>query len=420
MKIKRISSREILDSRGNPTVCSSVELTDGVIVEASVPSGASTGEREEKELRDDDKSRYQGKGVLGAVSNVNKVIGPALVGLDAKDQEKIDHKMCSLDGTKTKERLGANAILSVSFAVAKAEAISEELELFEYLAMLYGNKRKKFKLPVPMFNILNGGKHARNMIDIQETMIVPVNIRGFKRRLRAGSEIYHVLGNILSNEGYEVGLGDEGGYAPELEKNEEVFAKVKEAVTQAGYTEKEVRIAIDLAASELFKGGKYFLKKEEESFSSSQLIDLLASWVKKWRLLSVEDGLSEDDESWKELTSKISPALSIGDDFFTTNPERIELGAKEKMATGVIIKPNQIGTVTETLEAVRKAKEGGLAVVVSHRSGETEESFIADLAVAVEAEYIKSGAPARSERLAKYNRLCKIEDELKTKGNERR
>lgn len=415
MKIHSISSREILDSRGNPTLSTTVELSNGVIASASVPSGASTGANEAIELRDVQSSRFLGMGVTSAVSNVNNVLGPALLGNDAADQEKIDNLLCELDGTKNKKNMGANAILSVSLAVARAEAISREEELYEYLSFLYwGKKKEKFIIPTPMFNILNGGKHTQNTIDIQETMIVPKGLKNFSEKLRAGSEIYHHLANILDNAGFSTGLGDEGGFAPRLAKNEDVFQYVTKAIKDSGYNPEKIRVSIDLAATEFFdkKTGIYHLKNENKNYTSQKLLEKLVSWAKKYKLFSIEDGLSETDPGWKELTKNISPTLTIGDDLFTTDAEKIELGAKEKIAHGVIIKPNQIGTLMETYAAIKKAKEGKLKIIVSHRSGETEDSFIADLAVAVEADLIKAGAPARSERLAKYNRLCKIEDEI--------
>lgn len=414
MRIHVVSAREILDSRGNPTVCASAELEDGVIAEASVPSGASTGEREAKELRDRDSKRFEGMGELQAVSNVNNIIGPALVHFDGANQRGLDAKLCELDGSKDKSNLGANAILAVSLANARAQAISADLELFQYLNVMFlGALKKKYTIPTPMFNVLNGGKHAENNVDVQEAMIVPAGLKTFEEKLRAGAEIYHVLRNNLINKGYEVGLGDEGGFAPNLRVNEEIFDLLESAIKESGYPGNKISISIDMAASELFSGGKYHMHDAQTNLSSDEMIEKISGWAGKYNLLSVEDGLDQDDGSWEKLTGGIAPVISIGDDLFATNPAKIEQGAKEKIATGVIIKPNQIGTLSETLEAVRKAKEGGLTVVVSHRSGETEDSFIADLAVAVGADFIKAGAPARSERLAKYNRLSKIEDVIK-------
>lgn len=413
MRIHSATAREILDSRGNPTVAASVELENGTIAEASVPSGASTGSHEDIELRDRTSDRFFGMGVLEAVGNVNNIIGPAIMGLDAGEQREIDKKICELDGTKNKGNLGANATLAVSLAVSRAASISAGSELFEYLSFLYFEKKEKIsKIPTPMFNILNGGSHAKNNIDIQETMVVPQGFKTYEEKLRAGAEIYHALRNILINQGLEVGLGDEGGFAPNLSKNEDIFEIIEKAIKEAGYDDKKIMISIDLAATSLFDASKktYHLSNNNKNLTSEQLTLLVSQWVKKWKLLSVEDGLSEDDPLWIKLTEKIAPAISIGDDLFTTDPEKIEIGGQKRVAGGVIIKPNQIGTLSEAMEAIRKARESNLKVIISHRSGETEDSFIADLAVAVEADFIKSGAPARSERLAKYNRLSKIED----------
>lgn len=442
MKIHSVTSREILDSRGNPTVCAAVELTDGVIAEASVPSGASTGKDEAHELRDGTKGRFMGMGVLAAVKNIDEVIGPALVQFEGADQKSLDHKICELDGTKRKENLGANAILAVSLANARAQSISAGLELFQYLGLLYsGALRKNYTIPTPMFNVLNGGKHAENDVDVQEAMVVPLKLKSFEQKLRAGSEIYHILRNNLINKGYDVGLGDEGGFAPDIGANEETFGLLETAILDAGYSQDQVRMSIDVAASELLDtqlaqpphlggegsshlrgersprlsespGNFYHLHNIQKTLSSDDMIAMISAWVKKYNLFSVEDGLSESDAAWGKLTEGIAPALSIGDDLFVTDPAKIKQGVKAKIAGGVIIKPNQIGALTETLEAVKEANKGGFSVVVSHRSGETEDSFIADLAVAVEADFIKAGAPARSERLAKYNRLSKIEDVL--------
>lgn len=438
MRIHVVTSREILDSRGNPTICASCELEDGVIAEASVPSGSSTGEKEAKELRDKNPKRFEGMGELLAVSNVNNIIGPALIHFEGSNQKELDAKLCELDGSPDKSNLGANAILAVSLANARAQAVSAGLELFQYINTLFlGALKRKYTIPTPMFNVLNGGKHAENNVDVQEAMIVPAGLKTFEEKLRAGAEIYHTLKNILINKGYDVGLGDEGGFAPNLGANEEIFSLLESAIKESGYPNAQVKISIDVAASELFmtggrsdlkpacrqsrdaprsdlpgSGGQYYLHDVQSGLSSDAMIKKISDWVEKYHLFSVEDGLSENDSSWGFLTKAITPAISIGDDLFATDPRRIELGAKEKTANGVIIKPNQIGTLTETLEAVKKAKEGKFTVVVAHRSGETEDSFIADLAVAIGADFIKSGAPARSERLAKYNRLSKIEDVL--------
>ena len=413
MKIEKITAREILDSRGNPTVAATVYLADGVMAEASVPSGASTGATEAVELRDTTAKRFSGQGVMGAVSNIEKIIGPSLVGQDASFQQKIDKIICDLDGTPEKKKLGANATLAVSLAVARAQATSDDLELFEYLSVKYrGSFGKNFALPTPMFNILNGGKHADNNIDIQETMIVPVGLKTFADKLRAGSEIYHALRGSLASEGYETGLGDEGGFAPSLKDNEEVFHYLQSAVTDAGYNLNKIRISLDVAADSLYnpKSNTYILEGGKKDFDAHRFIKLIFSWVKKYHLFSVEDGLAEEDKKWPELTKTIAPALSIGDDLFTTHSDKINEGVKNHLANGVIIKPNQVGTLTEAFQAIKVAQKNKFKVIISHRSGETEDSFIADLAVAVGADFIKSGAPARSERLAKYNRLLKIEE----------
>lgn len=412
MKIADIRAREILDSRGNPTVSALVSLSDGVVAEASVPSGASTGSSEDVELRDQDKKRYAGLGELRAVENVTNIIAPALIGLDAKDQRKIDKTLCDLDGSENKKNLGANAILAVSLAVARAQSLSDNLELFEYLAVKYrGSFGKKFTLPTPMFNVLNGGKHSDNKVDIQEAMIVPTGLMTFADKLRAGSEIYHTLRNNLIGDGYGVGLGDEGGFAPDFAKNDLVFKYLNEAISDSGYNSRKVRIALDVAASSFYdEGSELYTLQDQGKISSTKLIKLITGWAKKYKLLSIEDGLWERDKSWKELTKEIGPAFSIGDDLLTTHAQKIKKAAAEKLANGVIIKPNQVGTLTETFQAIKEAQKNKFKVIISHRSGETEDSFIADLAVAVGADFIKAGAPARSERLAKYNRLLKIEE----------
>lgn len=419
MKIEKISAIEILDSRGNPTVETTCVLSDGSLARASVPSGASTGKDEAAELRDNDKDRFLGMGVLSAVACVNEKIAPVITGLDAKDQKKIDKTLCELDGSVGKENLGANAILSVSIACAKAQAVSDEMELYEYLSVKYKKIHGgKYSLPTPMFNILNGGKHAKNSVDVQETMVVPTIRKSFAEKLRAGSEVYHTLRSVLTSEGLSVGLGDEGGFAPDLRTNEDVFKMVSRAISEAGYSRSMVRISVDVAADSLYnpKTKTYGFKGDSHDVDSARMIKILKGWAEKYNFLSVEDGLYEKDPHWAELTRELKPALSIGDDLLTTNPEKIKRAAREKIANGVIIKPNQIGTLTETLEAVRIAQKNKFKVIVSHRSGDTTDSFIADLAVAVGAEYIKAGAPARSERLAKYNRLLLVEEIL----NERR
>lgn len=413
MEIVKIEAREILDSRGNPTVSAICELADGSIGEASVPSGASTGSKEAVELRDGG-DRYGGLGGLLATQNVNQKISPAVSGRKFQDQRQFDSFLIELDGTPTKSKLGENAILAASISYAKARAISEEKELFEYLAENYPLFDGGYRLPTPMFNILNGGKHAGNNIDIQETMIVPIGIKSFREKLRAGSEIYHALRKILANEGLEVGLGDEGGFAPDLEKNEAVFTWAQKAILAAGYDLKKIRLATDVAANSFWDPRKenYTLNSDNVRLKSEKMIEKIINWSESYNLFSVEDGLSEDDPWWGKLTRQLNGRISIGDDLFVTDPKRIKAGAAKKLANGVIIKPNQIGTVSEALEAVWEARQAKMTVVVSHRSGETEDSFIADLAVAVSADFIKSGAPARSERLAKYNRLSRIEEIL--------
>lgn len=415
MKISKISAREILDSRGKPTVAASCFLSDGIMAEASVPSGASTGQEEAFELRDKDKDRFYGMGVLLAVSNVNDIIGPALVGMDAKDQIKIDKTICKLDGTENKKNLGANATLAVSMVVARAQAFSDEIELFEYLSVKYkGARGGQYKLPTPMFNILNGGKHAKNNVDVQETMIVPVGLKTFEKKLQAGAEIYHILRNELISEGFSVELGDEGGFAPDFKVNEDVFKQVQKAIKESSYSLSSIKISTDIAAGSFYneKSKTYQLENGALDLDSKRMIKLIKKWVTCYKLFSIEDGLFENDLNWTELTKEIRPAYSIGDDLLTTHPKKIKNAAKKKMANGVIIKPNQIGTISETLKAIKVAQKNKFKVIVSHRSGETADSFIADLAVAVGANFIKSGAPARSERLAKYNRLLKIEEIL--------
>jgi enolase len=414
MKIEKITAREILDSRGNPTVAATVGLADGVVAEASVPSGASTGKTEAVELRDGG-TRFGGQGVQGAVKSINGLINRELTGLDAKDQQKIDKILCDLDGTENKSRLGANSILAVSLAVAKAQALSDDINLFEYLSVKFrGSFGKKYNLPAPMFNIINGGKHASNSLDIQEAMIVPVGLATFAEKLRAGSEIYHTLRASLVSDGYDTGLGDEGGFAPDLKNNEEIFKYLNTAIKTAGYSAKKVRISLDVAADSLYnpKSNTYLLNGDQKDLDSARFLRLLAGWTKDYNLLSVEDGSAEDDKNWAQLTASLRPAFSIGDDLFTTHAAKIKIGAENKLANGVIIKPNQVGTLTETFQAIKMAQKNGFKVIISHRSGETEDSFIADLAVAVGADFIKSGAPARSERLAKYNRLLKIEETI--------
>ncbi len=414
MKIISITASEILDSRGNPTVSAVCELENGALGQASVPSGASTGAQEAKELRDGGK-RYMGMGVLTAVERVNTTIRKNLVGKNFDDQISLDKFLCNLDGTPKKSFLGANAILAVSMSFARAMAIAESKELFEYLSFNFSGKEiKKFNIPTPMFNILNGGEHSSNNIDIQETMIVPIGFNYFRDKLRAGSEIYHYLKNMLINSGYDTSVGDEGGFAPNFLNNEDILKNIEEAIEKSGYSKGKVRISLDVAANSFYQAGHdiYYLAADEKHITSLELINLLSRWSKKYKLFSIEDGLNENDKNWAKLTLKISPTLSIGDDLFVTDENRIGIGANNNLANGTIIKLNQIGTVSEAFMAVKKAKKEKMKVIVSHRSGETEDSFIADFSVACRADFIKSGAPARSERLAKYNRLIRIEELL--------
>jgi len=409
MFIESIQAREILDSRGNPTIHVSVMLDDGAIGEAAVPSGASTGAHEAVELRDGG-PRYGGKGVQKAVANVNQHISRALKDIPATEQRVVDRIMRELDGTPNKSRLGANAILGVSLAVARAAAESMGVPLYRYLGGPAAHR-----LPVPMFNILNGGKHAEDSTDFQEFMVMPVGAETFSEGLRMGTEIYHALKTLLHDKGLSTSVGDEGGFAPSLEGNEAAVQVVLEAIERAGYKAgSDAVIALDPAATELFAGGKYTLAKEKRVLTSKQMVEHWSSWVEKYPIGSIEDGLSEDDwEGWSAMVAKLGDRCQIvGDDLLVTNVERIRRGIAEKAANSVLVKLNQIGTLTETLEAVESAHRAGWTAVISHRSGETEDTFIADLAVATGAGQIKTGAPGRSERTAKYNRLLAIEAEL--------
>ena len=408
MSIRSVFAREILDSRGNPTVECELTLQSGESVRASVPSGASTGKYEAYEMRDGDASRYFGKGVEGAVKNVNTEISEALVGLSVYDQRKIDTLLCSLDGTEQKSRLGANAILSVSMAVAKAGAKAAKEPLWAYLA-----REKKTRLPVPMMNILNGGAHAKNGLDVQEFMVVPVGASTFKDGVRMGAEIFHTLGKLLSRAGFSVGVGDEGGYAPELKNEEEALKWIEEAISTAG-CEGKVKISLDVAASEWATENGYLMPKSNRKFAAEEMIAWTVDLCERHPILSVEDPLGEDDFSaFQTLTKELGErVLIVGDDLFVTNTRRLALGIEKRIANTILIKPNQIGTVSETLDVIRLAKENGYKHILSHRSGETEETFISDLAVATEAYLIKTGAPSRSERVAKYNRLLRIAEQI--------
>ena len=406
-----IYAREILDSRGNPTLEVDVFLETGAFGRAAVPSGASTGEREALEMRDGDKSRYLGKGVLKAVDNVNNEIADELIGMNAEDQVAIDMKMLALDGTEYKSKLGANAILGVSLAVAKAAADEAGQSLYKYIGGAGARE-----LPLPMMNILNGGAHADNNVDIQEFMIMPAGAANFAEALRMGAEIFHALKSVLKSKGYNTAVGDEGGFAPNLKSNEEALEVIMEAIVKAGYRPGEdVLLALDVASSELFKDGKYTLENEAQKVkTAAEMVDFYENLVNKYPIISIEDGMAENDwDGWKLLTDRLGKRIQIvGDDLFVTNPGILKEGIKKGIANSILIKLNQIGTLTETLEAIEMAKRAGYTTVISHRSGETEDTTLADLAVAVNAGQIKTGSLCRTDRVAKYNQLLRIEDEL--------
>ena len=408
--ITDVYAREVLDSRGNPTVEVEVLLDDGSFGRAIVPSGASTGAFEAVELRDGDSDRYLGKGVRGAVENVNETIAAEVIGLDATDQRMVDNALLALDGTANKAKLGANAILGVSMAVARAAAESTELTLYSYIGGANAHQ-----LPVPMMNILNGGAHADNNVDLQEFMIMPVGAPTFAEGLRWCAEIYHTLKKVLHDRGLGTSVGDEGGFAPDLASNEEALQVISAAVEAAGYTlGEQIMFALDPAASEFYKDGSYVLAGEGRTLSSAEMVDFWADLVERYPIISLEDGMAEDDwDGWKLLTDRLGAGLQIvGDDLFVTNTERLRRGIEMGVANSILIKVNQIGTLTETLDAIEMARRAGYTCVISHRSGETEDTIIADLAVAVNAGQIKTGAPARSDRVAKYNQLLRIEEEL--------
>ena len=411
MKIAKIHAREILDSRGHPTVEVDVVLDDGTRGRAAVPSGASTGEHEAVELRDGNPKRYQGKGVTRAVEHVNRTLARKLVGRDPRRQAEIDRLMIEIDGTPTKKRLGANAILGVSMAVAQAAAARAGKPLYAYL----GGAAARV-LPVPMFNILNGGAHADNTVDLQEFMVMPVGARRFTDALRMGAEIFHALRAVLRGRRLSTAVGDEGGFAPNLTSDEEALAAIMEAIKAAGYRAgTQVRIAIDAAASELWKDGRYLFRKSgARSRSQADMVDLYADWVERYPIVSIEDGMAEDDwDGWALLTARLGRKIQlVGDDLFVTNPARLRRGIQAGVANSILVKVNQIGTLTETLKAIAVAREAGYTTVISHRSGETEDATIADLAVAVNAGQIKTGSPCRGERTAKYNQLLRIEETL--------
>jgi enolase len=410
-KIELVLAREILDSRGNPTVEVDVCLSDGSFGRAAVPSGASTGKYEAIELRDKRKKRYMGKGVEKAVENVNTVIAPALVGMESTDQRLVDRILMELDGTPNKGKLGANAILGVSLAVARASADSLFMPLYRYIG-----GTNACKLPMPMMNILNGGLHSANNVDLQEFMIMPVGGKTFKESLRIGTEVFHSLANVLKDKGLSTAVGDEGGFAPDLSSNDQAVEMVLAGIKKAGYRPgKEVVLALDPASSSFYKNGNYvFSKSDQSKLNTDQMIDFYVDWVNRFPIFSIEDGLDENDwKGWKKMTQKLGDRIQIvGDDLFVTNTQRIARGIKEKSANAVLIKLNQIGTLTETLDAIRMAHRVGWKAVVSHRSGETEDAFIADLAVAAGTGQIKTGSLCRSERICKYNQLLRIEEEL--------
>ena len=409
-EIYAIYGREILDSRGNPTVEVDVQLETGVIGRAAIPSGASTGEHEAVELRDGDDNRYLGKGVLKAVKNVNEIIAPQLIGTDVLEQAELDRIMLELDGTGNKQKLGANAILGVSLACARAAADELGMPLYRYI----GGTNARL-LPVPMANILNGGQHADNNVDLQEYMIMPLGAKSFKQALRMNAEVFHSLKSFLKKEGYNTAVGDEGGFAPNLKSNEEALKIIIKAIELANYRPGEdIFIALDPASSEFFKNGKYHLQAEKAELTSEEMVDYYADFVKKYPIISIEDGLAEDDwKGWKIMMERLGKKIQIvGDDLFVTNVERLKRGIEEKSANSILIKLNQIGSLTETLDTINMAKTAGFTTVISHRSGETSDCFIADLAVAVNSGQIKTGSICRSERISKYNQLLRIEEEL--------
>ena len=416
LEIKEINALEVLDSRGNPTVQVEVVAKDGTSGIATVPSGASTGSFEAVELRDGDKSRFFGKGVKKAVENVNKKISKKLIGFNVYEQKKIDEELIKLDDTPNKSNLGANAILGVSLAVAKAAANSLGLELYRYIGGINGNK-----LPIPMMNILNGGKHSDNNISIQEFMIMPVGEITFEERIKRGVEVYHTLKKVLKENGYSVAVGDEGGFAPNLESEEQALDIIIEAIKKAGYEpKKDIALALDIASTEMYEEAKkigksgYYFWKTDKLKTKEEMIQYVENLCQNYPIISVEDGLAEEDwDSWQILTQKIGDKVQlVGDDLFVTNHQRLEKGIKQKVANSILIKPNQIGTLTETLNTIEIAKQNGYTTVISHRSGETEDTTIADIAVGINAGQIKTGAPCRTDRVAKYNRLLKIESEM--------
>lgn len=428
-KIKNIIAREILDSRGNPTIEVEVELESGTKGIASIPSGASTGSYEALELRDGDLSRYEGKGVLKAVENANIIISDNICGMEAEDQIGIDKAMIELDGTENKSKLGANAILGVSLAVCRASANEQKIPLYQYIATSYKLQAKSYKIPIPMFNVLNGGKHSDSGLSVQEFKIIPIGIDKFSEKLRAGSEIFHTLQGILKKNNHSIGVGDEGGFAPKLESNTQALEFIVSSINKSGYKSGEnVFIGVDVAASSFYNKdeNKYSLSPENVSLGKEGLVNLYREWIDKYNVISIEDGLEEDDwEGWAQMTAKIEEKeisgtisgfmdkhLLIGDDLLVTNVKRLEKAIEEKACNSVLVKVNQIGTLTETIDCVKMAKKNKMKTIISHRSGETTDDFIADLAVGIGADFIKTGSLSRGERICKYNRLLKIEGEI--------
>ncbi|WP_369699473.1 phosphopyruvate hydratase [Deinococcus sp. YIM 77859] len=409
MNIEKVIAREVLDSRGNPTVEAEVHLDSGAVGRAIVPSGASTGTHEALELRDGGE-RYSGKGVLKAVQNVNEVLGPAVVGLDASEQGAVDAALLSVDGTPNKERMGGNAILAVSLATARAAAHELDIPLYRYLG---GSNAKT--LPVPMMNVINGGAHADNNVDFQEFMVMPVGAPTFREALRYGAETFHALKKVLAGRGYNTNVGDEGGFAPDLKSNEEALEVLLEAIQKAGYEPgKDIAIALDPAVTELYRDGQYHLESEGRTLSTEEMVDFWTDWTSRYPIVSIEDGLAEDDwDGWRLLTQRLGDRVQlVGDDLFVTNPERLARGIETGVGNAILVKVNQIGTLTESMDAIELAKRSRYGTIISHRSGESEDAFIADLAVATNAGQIKTGSASRSDRIAKYNQLLRIEDGL--------
>ncbi|MCX6763274.1 MAG: phosphopyruvate hydratase [Candidatus Moranbacteria bacterium] len=416
-KIIKIFGREILDSRGNPTVEAEVVLESGIKSTAAVPSGASTGTYEALELRDGDAGRYNGLGVLKAIENINTKIAEAVVGIESEEQVAIDKRMIEIDGTENKSNLGANAILAASLAICRTTAVEKNIPLYRYIAETYEIKNHKFEIPTPMFNVINGGQHSDSGLSIQEYKVIPNGIKTFKEQLRAGSEIFHALKKILAEKGQVVSVGDEGGFAPKLENNQEPLELINQAIEKAGYKKgEEVSTGIDVAASSFFneKDGQYMFKPENAALKREALINIYNEWIEKYNVISVEDGLNENDwEGWRMMNEKIGEKIMlIGDDLLVTNTNRLKQAIKERACNAVLIKVNQIGTLSETMECIKMAQKRKMKIIVSHRSGETTDHFISDLAVAVGADFIKSGAPSRGERICKYNRLLRIEEKL--------